>query len=265
MSSDQRRRGRSRWLNLPALAVAVLVVGAWQWAVQWRLIELDYLPSPQAIAVTTGELLSSGDLGEAARHTVAASVLAAVLAILIGGAFGVLLATSRTLRTWTGASVDILRTVPVVALMPVALLVWGSSTRAEVIVATYAGLWVMIVNTAGGVAQVHPRLHDVGTVFQLSRTDRLRKVIAPAAAASMLVGARLTVVTSLVICIVAEMLISYQGLGYSLVRAQNALQPEQMWTFALTCGLLGYVANVLLLRAARLALPGMRELRAATS
>jgi ABC-type nitrate/sulfonate/bicarbonate transport system permease component len=256
-----RVAGALRRVNLLGLLVPLALVGAWQWAVKSGAVELDYLPAPTSILAEAGSLIDSGDMTDALTHTLVVTVVSAAIAILLGGVTGIVFGSSRAVRTWTGGSVDVLRTIPVIALMPVALLVWGSSARTEIIVATFAGFWIMLVNTAGGVQQIHPRLADVSSTFRLSRIDRLRKVIAPAAAAPMLVGARLAVVSCLIVAIVAEMLVSYQGLGYVLVRAQNALQPEQMWAYAMACGLLGYLLNTVLVHGARLALPGGRNLQ----
>jgi len=250
----------ARRLNVIGLVVAVALVASWQLVVDSGLLAFDYLPAPSEIVSATRDLFTSGELPDALLHTVRVTVVSSLLAITLGASVGTVFALSNAVRKWTAASVDVIRTVPVVALMPVALLVWGSSGTTEIIVATFVGFWIMMVNTSGGVLALNARLQDIGRMFQLDLSERVRKLVVPAAASPMLVGARLTVVACFIVCIVAEMLISYQGLGYALIEAQSALQPEQMWSYAIASGVLGYLFNVILIKGARLALPGGRDL-----
>jgi sulfonate transport system permease protein len=248
----------TRRLNLAGWAVVVTVTALWQLVVVAGVLEYDYVPAPDEVASALGTLVGSGELQSALGHTLGTALLASAIAIALGIVMGLAIGLSDTVRTYFLATVDVLRTVPVVALMPVALLIWGAGARTEVVVAAYAALWPILVNTAGAVRTVHPRLRDVAATFRLSRREMLLKIVVPAAAPSMLVGARLAVVSALVIAIVAEMLISSTGLGWGLVESQQALQPARMWAYAIVCGILGYLLNLCLVRAVRVALPGRR-------
>jgi ABC-type nitrate/sulfonate/bicarbonate transport system permease component len=176
-----------------------------------------------------------------------ASGIALVAGVILGAAIGLL----KPVRTYTQGTVDVLRTIPTVALMPVALLVWGTGAKSEIIVAAFAAMWPITLNTAAGVSRVHPLKRDVARTFRLSRTETLRKIVFPVAMPAILVGARLSVVTALVVSIVAEMLINPEGIGYGLVFSQQALQPDDMWAYAVVAGIMGYLLNVLLVTIVR--------------
>ncbi len=236
--------------------VVVLAVVVWEGLVRSGILHFEYLPAPSTVLGGFGDLLASGALLVDVAHTLGVTLLAAAIAMLIGGLLGSAVGLLSPFRVLTNSSVDFLRSLPVIALIPVAILIWGPEFRTEVLVAVYAATWPVLVNTAAGVQGVHPRLYDVADTFQLSRAERLRKIVLPVATPSVLVGGRLAVVTALVVAIVAEMLANPQGIGWGMMRAQQGLRAERMWAYAITSGTLGFVVNAALVYAVARALPG---------
>jgi ABC-type nitrate/sulfonate/bicarbonate transport system permease component len=251
------RRGLAgfNWLGLGCV-VGVLTV--WQLVVSTHLINYSSLPGPIQIWSGLRYLAGSGGgLWSALGHTVHCVLLAWAIGVAIGGAAGLLLALNPTVASWGTATVDLFRSLPVVALIPVAILIWGTASKSEVILGAYAALWPMLINTAGGVRGVTPRLRDVARILGLSRWQTLRKIVLPSTAGAMLVGARLALATSLVICVVAEMLGLQSGVGNQLVLEQGAGQGARTWAYILVIGVLGLIANAGLTKAVRVAFPGV--------
>jgi ABC-type nitrate/sulfonate/bicarbonate transport system permease component len=141
------------------------------------------------------------------------------------------------------ASIEVLRAVPPVSLVPVALLVFGFSVRMELVLIVYVSAWPVLVNTIDGVRGVRSELLDVARMLRLSRATTVRRIVVPAAMPSIVVGLRLALSLSLVLAVVAEMLGNPRGLGNALVRAQQALQPAQMFAYVLAIGVLGVALN----------------------
>lgn len=243
-------------LNPAAWLVIAGLVLAWQLAIAFDLLTLNYLPAPTEIAAEMGSLISSGQLFTDVGHTLRTTVVATGVATLVGVTFGLASGLFATFRLYSTSSIDFLRTIPVTALVPAALLIWGPSDTAEVTVAAYAATWPILINTAGGVRAIPQRLYDVATVLRLSRWNTLRKIVVPAGTQSILVGLRLGTVTALVLAIVAEMLINPKGLGWGVIQAQNALRPERLWAYTITVGILAYLLNMLLVWIVRRTLPG---------
>jgi ABC-type nitrate/sulfonate/bicarbonate transport system permease component len=113
----------------------------------------------------------------------------------------------------------------------------------------------MFINTMGGIANVASRLHDVSLTLKLTPSQTLVKVLIPAAAPAILVGARLCLGTTLVLAIIAEMIGNPHGLGYAVVSALMSIQPEQMFAYVLFIGVLAIALNGCLQLAARRFLP----------
>lgn len=242
--------------NPSGILVIVAALALWQIAVATRLLDLRYLPAPSEIAVEAGALIASGKLFVDLGHTLGTTLAAGAIGAGIGIALGIVFGLFQTFRLYTASSIDFFRTIPVTALVPVAMLIWGPSNMSEIVVAAYAATWPILINTAGGVRSIPTRLYDVAAVLRLNRPALLMKVVVPAAAQQILVGLRLGIVTALVLAIVAEMLINPRGLGWGVISAQNALVPERLWAYTLTIGLLAYLLNMLLVFLVRIALPG---------
>jgi sulfonate transport system permease protein len=247
--------GSVNWLGL-ATIVALLVL--WQLLVTTKII--NYSPLPGPIEIWSGfKYLAApgGGLWSDIGHTMYCVALAWAIAVVVGGVVGLAIALNATVASWAGSTVDLLRSLPVIALIPVAILIWGIGSKTEIILGAYAGMWPMLMNTAGGARSVPPRLHDVARTLRLSRRATLQKIVMPATGAAMLVGARLALATTLVLCVVAEMLGLETGVGHAVVLEQSGDEPARMWAFVLVIGALGILVNFMLVRVVRLLFPGV--------
>lgn len=258
-----RARRISQRVNVAGWTVVVAIVVLWQIVVVTGLIDLTYLPAPLDVARAGIDEVNDGTLGAALGATLAHAALASLLAAVIGIAIGSLVGLLRPVAIAAGATIDFLRSVPAVSLMPVVLLVLGARGASEVVVGAFAGVWPVLLSTASGVGQVNPRLHEVGRVLHLSRAERVRKILIPSAVPAILVGLRLSVVTTLVVVVIAEMLINPAGIGWQLIVAQQALRPDVLFAYAVLTGLLGYLVNMALVVGARYSMPGSPALRSA--
>lgn len=253
-----RARRRPRRVNLLGIATIVGILALWQILVSTKIV--DYGPLPGPIGIWSGLTYlagSQGGLWAALGHTIECVLIAWAIAVGVGSLVGLLVALNATVASWVGATVDLLRSLPVIALIPIAILIWGTGNETEIILGAYAGLWPMLINTAGGARGVPDGLREVARTLRLSRVDTVRKIIVPSTAGSMLVGARLALATTLVICIVSEMLGLQSGVGNQLMLEQSALEPARVWAYILVIGTLGIFVNFGLVRLFRLLFPGV--------
>jgi ABC-type nitrate/sulfonate/bicarbonate transport system permease component len=243
--------------TLRGLGGIALFLLAWQAVVGSGLASYDYLPSPVAIARSIPELVDDrGVIGET-LHTLGATLAGWAIAIAVGLSLGALLGFSRTARDYGLASVELLRPVPAVALVPAAMLLFGFSIQTELVVIVIPTIWPVLVSTMRGIMAVPDRLEDVARALRLGRVETVLKVLIPAAAPAVLVGLRLAMTTALVLAVVAEMIGNPEGIGYAVVREAQALHPDLMFAYVLIAGLLGILLNAALVRLARLILPGV--------
>lgn len=243
------------WLGL---ATIVGLLGVWQLLVTTKIVNYEPLPGPIEIWNGFKYLAGSeGGLWAALWHTVRCVLLAWLIAVVVGGLAGLAFALNATVASWANATIDLFRSLPVIALIPIAILIWGTGDKSEIILGAYAAVWPMLMNTAGGARSIPPRLSDVALTLRLSRTATIRKIVMPATGAAMLVGARLALATALVVCVVAEMLGLQSGVGNQLILEQSADQPTRMWAYVFVIGCLGILVNFGLVRLVRVLFPGV--------
>ena len=245
-----------RRANVPGTLVIALLLALWEALVGGGAVRFDYLPAPSAIALAGWALLTSGQLPADALHTVRAVFLGWIMACAIGIGLGLALGFSADLRRYCLASVEVLRPLPGIAFLPVALLLFSFSTETELVVIVYPSIWPVLTNTMYGILSVEARLHDVSRTLRLTRVKTLTKVLIPAAAPAIVVGCRLSMGIALVMGIVAEMLGNPRGLGNAIISQQQSMQPASMFAYVLFVGVLGIAINAGLVSLARRGLRG---------
>lgn len=252
-------RLRSSW-NLPGLCLLVFLGLSWELLVDLNVISYEFLPSPSQVALAGERLISSGELGRNAAHTLVATLVGWIIAAVVGISVGILLGLSRVAWGFSVATIEVLRALPAIAFVPVAILVFGFSLEMELIVVVFVSQWPILINTIEGVRSVTPAHQDVARIMRLGRLEHIRKIVLPSAAPHVIVGLQLGLALALALAIVAEMLGNPAGIGYALSTQQLALQPENMFAYVVVTGLLGLVLNAGFLRLAALLFPALTAL-----
>jgi ABC-type nitrate/sulfonate/bicarbonate transport system permease component len=246
----------SKRLNLLGLSTFFGFIVLWELLIRLKLISFDYVPPPSEVATATRDLIVSGELWMNLQHTLTAALVGWIIASVVGVILGVLLAVLRPMWTYSMASVDALRSLPIVAFVPVAVLLFGFSLQMEIVLSFYGALWPVLLNTYAGMRDVEPRLLEVGRVMRLRQATQIWKLQLPSATSHIFVGMRLGLAISLVLTLVAEMVGNPAGLGFALVQSAQALQPAQMFAYIVAIGVSGIILNGCLMGLARLLFAG---------
>lgn len=232
-----------RRINVLGLVTVAFLLGLWETLVAVQVLDYDYLPAPTAIAAGGRTLLASGELPSTMFHTLKVTLFGWLTASAAGIALGVTLGLSDRAWRWSMATIEVVRAIPPISLVPVAVLVFGFSSRMELTIIVFVAIWPVLISAIDGVRGVPVELLDVARMLRFSGFTTIRKIILPAGMPSIIVGLRLALSLSLVLAIVAEMIGNPSGLGSGLVRAQQALQPETMFAYFFTIGFLGVGLN----------------------
>jgi ABC-type nitrate/sulfonate/bicarbonate transport system permease component len=260
------RRSYRRFLagfNYKGLLFVVFVIAAWQVLKVTGVISSEYIPSPQNVYNAAADLIREGGFFGPLLHTAGSTVLGWAIASVIGVGLGIAMANMRWLWVYSMASVDVLRSIPAITFVPVVVLIFGFSVKAELILIVYVSIWPIMLSTLHGLLAVSQAHRDVARMMRLPRADVIRKIVLPSATPEIVVGLRLGMALSLTLAVVSELLGNPQGLGYALSQQENNLNPARMFVFVILIGLLGFVFNAILVRVARVALPGARAGRGA--
>jgi ABC-type nitrate/sulfonate/bicarbonate transport system permease component len=259
------RRAFSR-INFIGVGVFCLIFVLWQVLVSHDIFGTGgYLSLPTPIEIINKGfkvMIDNGTLKKYTLHTLGVVVKSWLIgAVGFGVVVGLIVGMSSTFYSWTAASFDFMRSLPAIAFVPIVTLVWGSGATSEIILGVWAAFWPMMLNIAGGVRAVSPRLTDVARTFRLSKIQTIRKIILPAVAPMILVGARLSMAVCLIVVIVFEQIGTPYGLGWGVTFSNQATQYEQMWACALTIGILGVTLNLILKIGSRYLFPGVSKLQ----
>ncbi|MDB5873439.1 MAG: transporter permease [Ramlibacter sp.] len=197
-----------------------------------------------AAFASTGE----GSLWQATAFTLASAALGLLLGAGLGIGLGVALGLSRRAAQMSFLSVEVLRPIPSVALIPLAMLVFGFGLRMEVSVVAFATFWPMLVLAQAAARQVEPGLLEMAWGLGLSPLQRTVKIVLPAMVPRLFVALRLGVAIALVVAVTVEIAANPNGMGYAIMIAQQSMEPALMLAWLFWIGVVGYAINVGALR-----------------
>lgn len=167
--------------------------------------------------------------------------IAVVAGVLLGTFFGLLPRAETAFRPL----VETLRAVPGAALLPIALMFFGTGETMKLFLIAFASMWPIMLNTIEGVRSIHPTLGLVVETFRISPWDRFIKVYLPAAAPQVFAGSRVALSIGVAVMVVVEMFGTPGGIGYYIRNSQSNFMVLEMWTGLIVLGLFGYVLNAL--------------------
>jgi NitT/TauT family transport system permease protein len=250
-----RLGGEPRVVRWAKGTVGVLVaIGLWELVRALSLLPQDYVPSVATILSAVVENLDNGLLA-ATGETLKAWGFGMLITIAIGIAFGIAIGLSRWADAASRVVVEFLRPVPSVALIPVAVLIFGIGLRMQLLLIVFACVWPVLFNVRYGVQSVDRLLLDTARVSGLARRDVVRRVVFPAALPATFTGIRIASSIALVLAVSSEMVSGSPGLGKLIVDADAAANVELSYAGVFVTGVLGLLLNLGLQIADRRLLP----------
>ncbi|TIP01516.1 MAG: ABC transporter permease subunit [Mesorhizobium sp.] len=233
------RNGVAGWL-LPA----AIIVG-WEGAARAGLIPANVLPAPSAVAGAFWRLTLSGEL----VRNIGVSTLRALSGFAIGGSVGFALGLANGLsalsRGLTDTTLQMIRNIPHLALIPLVILWFGIDEEAKLFLVALGVFFPIYVNTLLGIQSVDPQLVEMGRVYGLDRRALFFRVILPGALPSIFVGLRYALGIMWLTLIVAETISASSGLGYMAMQAREFLLIDVVVLSILIYALLGKLADSL--------------------
>lgn len=230
----------ARWKAF-VLPVAALIVC--ELAARITNVQSDSLAPPSAIAVALVEALGDGSILKATRDTLASAFAGLAIGGTIGLSLGILLGLMRPLDRLMEVTIESLRPIPSIALLPIALIALGFGYRMEIIIVAFACTWPVLILTRAAVAGIEPRLIEVSRALGMSPLARTAKIVVPAALPRIFVAFRLAAGIALIVSVTVEIAINPLGLGHAIMTAQQALRPDLMLAYLVWIGLVGLALN----------------------
>ena len=233
------------------VAVCAAVLGVWEVGVRLGWIDPSLLPAPSQVAGPIASLPVDAEFWSAVGRTLASSLAGLLLAIVIGVPAGIAIGASAAVYRTTRLLVDMGRSFPVVALMPVMVLLMGTTPKMLVVVAMLATVWPILLQSSYGARSIEPLVHDTARAFRIPARYRFTHVMLPTAAPFIATGIRIAATFALLVTIGVELLSATPGLGQQIAQAQEGANPPLVMAYVFYCGVLGLFMSTVLARVER--------------
>ena len=233
-------RGRlTPWL-LPLLLLA-----AWQIGSRTGVISEDVLPAPLAVLKAAWSLTQSGELG----HNIAISFRRAISGFVVGGgiafALGLSNGVSRLSERLTDTTLQMVRNIPNLSLIPLVILWFGIEEEAKLFLTAFGVFFPVYINTFHGVRTVDAQLIEMGRSYGMTRWALFRRIVLPGALPSIFVGIRYALGIMWLTLIVSETIAADAGIGHMAMQAREFMQTDVVVLAILIYAALGKLADSL--------------------
>jgi NitT/TauT family transport system permease protein len=236
-----QRWNRTGWL------VFIGLVLIWELAAHLHAPWRSYIPPMHHIMASLVQAMASGEIVRHMLTTLIRFLSGYLIAAAIAVSLGIMLGYFPFGHSLLEPSIELLRPMPSVAIIPVAILLLGISNGMIVAVTVYASMWPILINTIDGVKYIDPVLVQTGRIFGLGPWRLLRRVILPAASPSIVTGLRISLAIALILVTTAEMIAGGKGLGFFILDEERSLRNSHMYAGIVVVSLLGYLLNRLFL------------------
>jgi ABC-type nitrate/sulfonate/bicarbonate transport system permease component len=218
------------------LSVLVLI----ELVVRVGLVNDRYFPPITKDGSALVRLLGEGDYWTSILHTLEGWGIGLAIAIAIAVPLGLALGFSDLLYHATRPIVELLRPVPSVALVPLAILVYGTGLKSSIFLVAFASVWPLLVQTMYGARDLDPLQLETARSYRIGVVDRVLRVTLMGAVPYIATGLRIASATALILAITAELIIGTEGLGKSINLARQGGAVDEMYALIITTGLLGW-------------------------
>lgn len=219
-------------------------LATWEAVCRIGLIDDRYIPPASTVIVTALGYLADPEFWSALGRTLSGWALGLLIAAVAAIALGILIGSSEFLRKATHSTIEFLRPIPSVALIPLAVLVFGTSLNSTLLLVVYAAFWQILIQVLYGVGDIDPVAADTARSYRLGLLARVRYLVWPTALPYVMTGLRLGAAVALILAITAELVIGGGGLGELISQAKSGGAIGKLYALILITGLLGVIVNV---------------------
>ena len=251
-SLDEGAGARRAWTELGLLTfsgefaawlVPLFIITLWQAACSFGLLAESVLPSPASVLAAGWHLTLSGDL----PRNIEISFLRAITGLAIGGgigfAFGLANGLSKISDRLTDSTLQMIRNVPHLALIPLVILWFGIDEGAKIFLVALGVFFPIYINTLHGVRTVDPQLIEMASSYGMNSRTLFFRVVLPGALPSIFVGLRYALGIMWLTLIVAETIAAQSGIGYMAMQAREFMQTDIVVLAIMLYALLGKLAD----------------------
>lgn len=164
-------------------------------------------------------------------------------AVIVGVGVGTAIGLSARARDYVSPVIHFLRAIPPPALLPLFIVLLGIGDGMKASMIAFGAVWPILLNTADGVGSVEPLQRDTARVYRIGFSDRLLRIVLPAASPRIFAGLRISLSIAVILMVISEMVATVNGVGFELVQAQRSFRSLDLWAAIVLLGVIGYALN----------------------
>jgi len=232
------------WRLLAGASGVFALALLWEAAPRLGLMNAKFFPPLSIVLAQLGVIGATAEFWVFVASTVRTWLLGLAIATGAGVAVGLFIGLTPGARKYTHSTIEFLRPIPSVALIPGVILLFGSRYQSGVVLITYAAFWQVLLQMLYGLNDIDSVARDTARSFGFSRTGYVRHVAWPTLLPFLFTGVRLAAAMALVLAVTAEMVIGSQGVGRGIMVAQASNATAEAYAYVLVAGLMGAAINI---------------------
>lgn len=225
--------------------IPIIVVIAWQLVTQFGVVSTQLLPGPITVLKSFYQLVISGDL----LYHLEGSLGRAIIGLIIGGGIGFLLGIANGLSKFsfqfTDTTLQMVRNVPNLALVPLVIIWFGIDEGAKIFLVAIGVMFPIYINTLHGIRNIDSGYIEMGRMYGLEGWGLFKEVLLPGALPSIFVGIRYSLGVMWMTLIVAETIATTRGVGYLATTAQQFMQSDVIIITIILYAMFGKIADLI--------------------
>ncbi|WP_258935199.1 ABC transporter permease [Nesterenkonia pannonica] len=244
-TSSRRRPTSGRSWGSPVLGLTGILafLAIWELFPRLGLADSRYLPPASEVLMTAAGNLADLGFWASVGVTMQAWAIGLFIATAVSTILGLVIGMSSFLRRYTHSTIEFLRPIPSVALIPLAVLLFGIGLDSALLLIVYACFWQVLIQVLYGVGDIDTVAMNTAQSYRFSYWQRIRDVVIPTMLPYLMTGLRLAAAVALILAITAGLVIGTPGLGSDIALSQQGGAITNMYALILATGALGVVIN----------------------
>lgn len=242
--TEKKKRGVRYWILYLALPMLILII--WEGADLRGVIHPYSMPSPSAILQVIIEYVKNGELWTNIAVSLIRVLEGFFLALICAFVIGVNVAIFPKFETFTDFVIQIVRPIPPIAWIPLAILWFGIGQESKIFIIFLGAFFPVFINTVDGIKTIDRKYFELCDVYEVPKLELIKNVVIPGALPAITTGIRLGLGNAWVCVVAAEMIGATSGVGYMLSNGRSLSRPDIVILGMLIVGVFGKVMDDIL-------------------
>ena len=225
------------------ISLPVIIIIVWELVCHFDFVQVYNMPAPEVIAQDAWSKIADGVLWKHISVSFLRVLEGFLIALVCALLLGILIGLSKTAERITELTLQILKPIPPIAWIPLAILWFGIGEPSKLYIIFYGAFFPILINTVDGIHNIDKKYLELGRVYEVERIKLVRKVVLPGALPQILTGIRVGLGNAWVCVVAAEMIAATKGVGYMLSNGRSMSRADDVILAMLLIGIVGKIMD----------------------